>query len=180
MKITLASVFTILASCFYTNTASAQVPKFAHIDYLEVVDSLPTMMAANSEIETFYAAGMKTIEEMAVAYEESYNLYIKEKPTLSQVMIEIREKQLAEQEQIIQYKQESLQQDLGILNDRLFKPIEDNLKKAIGIVAERYKITYVFDINSLMYTAPTGGLDITKEVRAELLILENARVAAGG
>ena len=46
----------------------------------------------------------------------------------------------------------------------------DRIKKAIAIVAERKKLTYVMDVNAVIYSA--GGEDITNEVAVELLKLE--------
>ncbi|MBK9190054.1 MAG: hypothetical protein IPM77_00380 [Crocinitomicaceae bacterium] len=74
----------------------------------------------------FLKQGEKTIVEMETALQNDYDTYMSEKETLSDVMQELREKQLMEQQQIIELKKQSLQQDLEILNDRLYKPIEDN------------------------------------------------------
>ena len=76
---------------------------------------------------------------------------------------------------MIEYKQQSLQQDLEILNDRLYGPIEDNLVKAIEIVAARHKVTYMLEKSNMLYVDPAGGLDLTNEVRIELVRLEKER-----
>ena len=175
LKSTVIALFSLFAIGFFSNSAQSQTPKFAHIDYLKVVDSIPSMMAADKEIQGFLDAGQKTILEMEQALDDEYNKYLTEKPTLSTVMQELREKQLMEQQQMLEYKKQSLQQDLEILNQRLYGPIEENLKKAIEIVALRYKVTYVLEVTSLLYTDPAGGLDLTKEVRTELLRLEKER-----
>lgn len=175
-KTTLFAAATLMLGLF-SLTSNAQQVKFAHIDYLKVVDSLPTMMEADKQVEMFLKAGEKTILEMETALQADYDAYMVEKPTLSDVMQELREKQLMEQQQIIEMKKQSLQQDLEILNDRLYKPIEDNLVKAIETVATKHGITYMLEKNSMLYTSPTGGLDLTKEVKAELIRLENLRTA---
>jgi Skp family chaperone for outer membrane proteins len=78
----------------------------------------------------------------------------------------------------IQYRQ----QDFQVAYERkvadLMKPIEDNLQKAINIVSEKHKLNYVFEKTSLVYI--NGGLDLTAEIKAELLKLENARMANSG
>lgn len=175
IKKTVLSVIALLALSFYSFNTQAQTVKFAHIDYLKVVDSIPSMMTADREVKGFLDAGEKTVAEMEKAFEEAYNQYLLDKPTLSTVMVELREKQLMEQQQMIDYKRQSLQQDLEILNERLYGPIEDNLVKAIEIVAQRHKVTYVLEKSTTLYTDPVGGLDLTVEVRAELLRLEKER-----
>lgn len=170
----------ILALVAFGFTAQGQPPvKFAHIDYIEVVDSIPSMMAADADIKAFLEMGQKTIDDMTKAYQAEEDKYILEKPTLSTIMIELREKQLGEQFQLIQYKQQSLEQDLQILNERLYGPIEKNLEKAIEIVAQRHKVTYMLEKSQMLYTDPSGGLDLTKEVRIELVRLEGERTASG-
>ena len=175
IKKTVLSVIALLTLSIYSLNSNAQTVKFAHIDYLKVVDSIPSMMSADKEVKGFLEMGEKTIMEMEKAFEESYNAYLLEKPTLSSVMVELREKQLMEQQQMIEYKRQSLQQDLEILNERLYGPIEDNLVKAIEIVAQRHKVTYVLEKSTTLYTDPVGGLDLTGEVRIELLRLEKER-----
>lgn len=175
IKKTVFSVIALLTLSFFSFNAQAQTVKFAHIDYLKVVDSIPSMMNADKEVKGFLDAGEKTVAEMEKAFEEAYNQYLLDKPTLSTVMVELREKQLMEQQQMIDYKRQSLQQDLEILNERLYGPIEDNLVKAIEIVAQRHKVTYVLEKSTTLYTDPVGGLDLTSEVRIELLRLEKER-----
>src|SRR5687768_5416088 len=107
IKKTVLSVIALLTLSLFSLNANAQTVKFAHIDYLKVVDSIPSMLIADKEIKGFLDAGEKTIAEMEKAFEEAYNQYLLDKPTLSTVMVELREKQLMEQQQMIDYKRQS-------------------------------------------------------------------------
>lgn len=147
--------------------ATAQTTKFGHVDYVKVLDSIPAKIAADKTIQDFLEEGQKTIAEMQANFEEEYNKYMITQDSLSPIIREMKEKNLMEQQQLVQYKQESLQQDLQILNDRLYKPIEDGLTKAIEIIAKKHKVTYVLETNSILYVS--GGLDLTKEVKTELI-----------
>ena len=178
MKRIMILILAVVAFGFTEFTAQAQPPvKFAHIDYMKVVDSIPSMIAADADIKAFLEMGQKTIADMEKAYEEAVSAYELEKPALSQIMRELREKQLYEQFQLIEYKKQSLENDLQILNERLYAPIEKSLEKAIEIVAQRHKITYMLEKSQVLYTDPAGGLDLTNEVRTELVRLENERAA---
>lgn len=176
MKKVLIAFITILTLGIAGFNANAQTVKFAHIDYLEVVDSIPTWLDANKQLDDFIAMGQKTIGDMEKDLQIVYDAYLAEKETLSPLLIEYREKELMEKQELLEYKKQALENDLQIWNQRLFLPIEENLKKAIETVALKFGITYMFEKSSMLYTAPTGGLDLTKEVRAELIRLEKLRV----
>ncbi|MCH2234643.1 MAG: OmpH family outer membrane protein [Crocinitomicaceae bacterium] len=162
-------IATLLLTLCAFNT-NAQDAKIAHVNYLEVIDSLPSKLLADKEIQKFLEDGQKTITDMEIELETQINTYLEEKETLSVIMQELREKQIQEQSQIIELKRQTLQQDLEILNARMYDPIETNLKKAIDLVAERHNVTYVIDESMLLYV--NGGLDLTEEVKAEMLKME--------
>jgi len=158
-------------------SVSAQAPKFGHVDYAKVLDSLSSKIEADQILKDFLAEGQETLEEMNRQFEVDYEKYMRTKDSLSPVIREMREKKLMEQQQLLEYKQMSLEQDFEILNNRLYKPIEDNLKKAIKIVGERHKMNYILESNSLLYV--NGGIDLTEEVKIELRRLEAERKVAG-
>ena len=106
-------------------------------------------------------------------YQKQLEDYMSKKDSMSDIMMQLKEKRLLEQQQMIQKKSEDLQNDLQVLNERAYKPIEDNLKKAIAVVAKKYEITYVFDESNLMYIG--DGIDLTKEVKAEMLRMETPK-----
>ena len=162
-------IATLLLTLCAFNT-NAQDVKIAHVNYLEVIDSLPSKLLADKEIQKFLEDGQKTITDMELELENQINTYLEEKETLSVIMQELREKQIQEQSQIIELKRQTLQQDLEILNARMYDPIEQNLKKAIDMVAERHNVTYVIDESMLLYVS--GGLDLTEEVKAEMMKME--------
>jgi len=175
MKKVLIAIITIFTLGLAEFNAHSQTVKFAHIDYLKVVDSIPTWVDANKQLDDFIAMGQKTIADMEADLNAAYELYMAEKETLSTLIQEYREKELMEKQELLEYKKQSLENDLQIWNQRLFVPIEENLKKAIETVAQRNNITYMFEKSSMLYTAPSGGIDLTNEVRIELLRLEKIR-----
>ncbi len=149
--------------------------KFAIVDYQKIVDSLPSKIQADAEMKAFIEEGSKTIEELQTILEREYTEYAEGADTLSKFQKERIEKDLREQQEIIQLKQQSLQQDLEVYNDRFYTPIEENFKKAVKIVSTKHKLNYVMEKSTLLYS--NGGMDITAEVKTELLRLETARLA---
>jgi len=155
--------------------SQAQTSKIGHVDYAKVLDSLPTKIKADADLQVYLADGQKTVADMQAQLEKDYQTYMSEQEILSPLIKEMKEKALQEQQQLLQYKQESLEADLKVLNQRLYKPLEDNLTKAVKTVADKHKLNYILEASSLLYV--NGGIDLTKEVKAEILKLEAARVA---
>lgn len=159
-----------------TTTFAQNNLKFAHFNYKTVTDSLFTKLQADAEINSFAEGRSKTIQELQTIFERDYNFYMTQRDSLSKFSQEMKEKALQEQQEIIQLKQETFQNDLQIYNERYYAPIEKNLKKAIEIVAKKNSLNYVFEETTLMFV--DGGLDLTEQIKIELIGLEKARLAA--
>ncbi len=150
--------------------------KFGHVNYKKATDSIPTKLAADKEMQQFIEDGQKTIQELQTMLQRDYETYMVKRDSMSALRKEITEKNLQEQQAILENKQTTLQNDLEIYDGRLYKPIENNFKKAVKTISQKYKLNYVFEEGSLLYLE--GGLDITEEVKQELIKLELARSAA--
>ncbi|MFD1551938.1 hypothetical protein DNU06_01435 [Putridiphycobacter roseus] len=151
--------------------------KFAHVDYANVVDSLPSKLAADKEMKTFIDDSQKTLQELQTLLERDYEIYMAAKDSLSAISKEIKERKLTEQQMDLQRKQERTQQDLETYNERLYTPIEKSFKKAVKTVSQKYKLNYVFETGSLLYLE--GGMDISAEVKTEIIRLEKIRLGEG-
>jgi Skp family chaperone for outer membrane proteins len=149
--------------------ASAQNGKIAHIDYLAVTDSLPSKIKADKEIEAYVKEEQAILKELETQFQRDYEIYLNDRENLSKVMQGMREESLGQRQQDIQIKTQKLQQDVQTLSGRLYKPIEDNLNKAVEIVAKKHNIAYVLDKGQTLYA---GGQDLTDEVTAEMLKME--------
>ena len=160
---------------FGTFNSTAQNVKIGHVDYAKVLDSLPTKIQADRDLQIALTDGQKTVADMQAQLEKDYQAYMAEQADLSPLIKEMKEKSLQEQQQLLQYKQETLENDLKILNKRLYEPLEKNLTEAVKTVADKNKLNYILEASSLLYV--NGGMDLTKEVKAELKKLEAARVA---
>lgn len=169
-------IFLALAITFSLNAAIAQANlKFGHVNYTKVTDSIPSKLSADKEMQQFITDGQNTIQELQTMLQRDYETYMAKRDSLSPLSREIKEKNLTEQQAILENKQTTLQSDLEVYDSRLYKPIENNFKKAVKIVSQNHKLNYVFEEGSLLYLE--GGLNITDEVKAELIKLEVTRLA---
>jgi outer membrane protein len=175
-KILLIAVAIFTVGMFSVNAQNNL--KFAHFDYQKATDSLPSVLQAQEELTRSNAEMNAILEELQKEYQDMLINYDRQKDSLSDMRRQIMEEEIQMLGEKIQYRQ----QDFQVAYERkvadLMKPIEDNLKKAIDIVAEKHKLNYVFEKTSLVYV--NGGLDLTAEIRVELEKLENARMANSG
>lgn len=175
-KILLIAVALFTVGIFSVNAQSNL--KFAHFDYQKATDSLPTVLQAQKELTKSEAEMTAILEELQKEYQDMLINYDRQKDSLSDMRKQIMEEEIQMLGEKIQYRQQDFQVAYERKVSDLMKPIEDNLQKAINIVAEKHKLNYVFEKTALVYV--NGGLDLTAEIRAELLKLENARMANSG
>lgn len=182
LKKTVLSVIAVLTLTFFSSTAQGQL-KIGFVDYVKAMDSIPSYLDAIKTLEYYVQSSQKTLEDMAIELERKVQDYERSKDSLPEIIREMNYKNLEEQNQILMYKEQSFQQDLEIMKEKLLVPIDKSLKKAIEIVAVRNKVTYVLQYDpeygstGLLYVDKATALDLTNEVRAELILIEKQRLA---
>jgi len=144
--------------------------KLAHVNSQRLLDSLPSYKKAENDLKKFQDDGMA---ELSVLEKQINDAYVKLdgiKNDLTPTMLKIEQEKIMGLEQRYQQTQNLLQQQLQTLANEYNQPILDRLQKAVEIVADRKKVNYVLDTSKLLYSK--GGIDITAEVKAELLRLD--------
>jgi outer membrane protein len=151
--------------------AAAQ-SKVAHVDTKKMLDTMPSRRKADTILVQLQKSGVAELEEMQKALETAYtNFMTKDKAGEFPPMIKENEyNKVMRMQQNLETRQAELEQELAKYNEQLQKPILERLQKAVDIVAERKKLSYVLSVENTMYHA--GGMDITNEVITELLILD--------
>jgi outer membrane protein len=149
--------------------ANAQM-KLAHVNSQRLLDSLPSYLKAESDLKKFQDDG---VAELGVLEKQINDAYVKLdgiKNDLTPTMLKIEQEKIMGMEQRYQQTQTLLQQQLQTLANEYNQPILDRLQKAVEMVADRKKVNYVLDTSKLLYSK--AGIDITVEVKAELLKLD--------
>lgn len=157
------------AVMFSLGTVMAQT-KVGHVDSQKLLDTLPSRKLAMDKLREFEENGIKELQEMEADFNAALAKYERERPNMSPVIIKIEEEKLMKKQQNIQEREQALQQEMQIYGQELNKPILDRVQKAVEIVADRKKLSYVIDESVTLYFK--GGIDITGEVIIELLRLD--------
>lgn len=168
------SVLLVLAM-MTAGTAAWSQQKIGHVNSQELLDTLPSRKVAIQKLRDFETAGAKELDEMQLDFEKAYAKYQKEKPAMSPVIIQIEEEKLMRKQQALQEREQSLNREMQVVGQELNQPILDRVQRAVKLVAERKKLSYVIDETVTLYF--DGGIDITAEVMTELLRMDKEETA---
>lgn len=144
--------------------------KIAHVNSQKLLDTLPSRKAAIAQLQKFEQDGMKELEEMEADLRKAYAYYEANKSSWSPVILKIEEEKIMKKEQAFQERQQTLNSELQAVSQELNKPILDRVQKAVEIVSDRKKLSYVIDESVTLYFK--GGVSIQAEVITELLRLD--------
>jgi Skp family chaperone for outer membrane proteins len=155
--------------------ASAQSNlKFAHFDYQKATDSIPSINMAQQSLKEYEQEINEILMELQSNYENLIKTY--QADTLSTLRKQRLEEDIQILGQTIQAKNEEYQVIYQNRVAEIMTPIDDNLKQAVKNVADKHKLNYVFEETTLMYV--NGGMDLTREIKTELIRLEKIRMGS--
>ena len=159
----------LILSVLVSFSLSAQ-SKMAHVDSQKLLDSLPSYIKAEKELQKFQEDGLNDLAALEKQLNEAYAKLDAEKGNLTPTMLKIEQEKVMALEQRLQQTQNMLKQQLQALQSDYMQPILNRLQEAIEKVAVRNKIDYVLDVTNLLYSKT--GIDITREVKVELSKLD--------
>jgi outer membrane protein len=145
--------------------------KFGHIYSQQILDSLPAYKTAQTKVQKFIDDETQILEEMQKVIEKEAMILEQAKDTMDAFIYEKKMRDLQMSYQRFQEKQQQSEQDLQIYQAREMEPIIKNLQKAIKIVGDREKFTYIFEASQTAAGIPVytgGGTDATSLINKEL------------
>lgn len=162
----------------FIGVAAFAQPKFAHVNYAELVQLCPeadsaraTMTASSNEAQATYQA---MIQEFNAKYEE----YQGKASTWTTSIRQTKEQELTDIQQRIQQFSQNVDVELQQQQQQLMAPIYE---KAINVVKELAKAggyIYVFDQSTLLYYDDAQSTDLTPAARKALNIPEGRTLEA--
>ena len=149
---------------FYAQAQS----KVAHINTQELVESMPEMMNAKSELEKLAKTYETDIQAMATELQNKIKQYDAESSTKTDEENGKRLQEVQSMEQSIRQYQGQAQQDLQKKEIELLKPITEKAKAAILKVGNDQGFNYVLDSSQGQGVIMANGKDLLADVKAEL------------
>lgn len=162
----------IATMALVTISAFAQAPKFAHVNYAELVQLSPeadkareTLAASSKEAEETYTA-------MAEEFQNKYQQYQQKAASWTDTVRETKGRELSEIQGRLEDFQRNIQQELQQQQSQLMAPIQQKAQDVVERLAKEGSYIYVFEINSLLYVDTAQSVDLTPAARRELGIPE--------
>jgi outer membrane protein len=142
-----AAVMLAVTFCSFTHTASAQ-QKIGYVNSEKVLSELPEAKTAQGKLEGVVKGWQDELEKMSKALQAKYEDYQKQQSMMNDATKQTKQKELVDEEQKInQYKQEKFGQqgELAVQREKVMKPIQEKVFKAIESVAKKEKLSFVLD-----------------------------------
>ncbi len=119
--------------------------KIGYVNSETIIKELPEAKDSQSKLETMLKGWQDEIEKRGQALQGKYEEYQKQSNMLNESAKQAKQKELVEEEQKLnQYRQEK-QQELAVQREKIMKPIQEKVFKAIEKVAKDKKLSFVFD-----------------------------------
>ena len=155
----------IILVCSFNALAQSKV---AHINTQELVESMPEMKSAKSELEKLAKTYETDIQAMATELQNKIKQYDAESSTKTDEENGKRLQEVQSMEQSIRQYQAQAQQDLQKKELDLLRPITEKAKNAILKVGNAQGFDYVLDSSQGQGVIMANGKDLLTEVKSEL------------
>ena len=156
---------TLILSASLTLQAQSKV---AHINTQELVESMPDMKSAKSELEKLAKTYETDIQAMATELQNKITQYDAESSTKTDEENGKRLQEVQSMEQSIRQYQAQAQQDLQKKELDLLRPITEKAKNAILKVGNAQGFDYVLDSSQGQGVIMANGTDLLTDVKTEL------------
>ncbi len=164
-------VFVIAAAALVSLAAMAQ-PKFAHVNFTELVQLMPEADQARATIQASSQEVEETYQAMVEEFNTKYQTYQQKVSTWTPAIRESKEKELTELQQRIQTFESNVQRELAEQQQTLMAPIQKKAMDTVNEIAKKEGYVYVFDLSQVLYFDPAQSVDLTPAARKALGIKE--------
>ena len=168
----------LIAAMALVSVAGFAQPKFAHVNFTEVVQLMPDMDAAREQMNSAQQEASETYQSMVEEFNTKYSQYQQKASTWTAAIRESKEKELTDIQGRIEEFNQSIQAELSNLQNELMSPIYAKAQEAVRTIAKAGGYIYVVDLSTPLYVDDTQSVDITREVRRSLGISDDKTLEA--
>lgn len=169
MKHLLKPVLVVILCVFMTGAGFGQVnAKLGYIDSNELLDLMPGKDSIQQVLQTYGKTLEDQLQTMYGEYQTKIQDYQANSRTMSDIIRQTKEKEIADLETRIQTFQQQADTDLQNKQIELLQPLLDKAKNAINAVAKENGYTYIFDVGTGAFLYFEKGDNILPMVKAKL------------
>jgi len=153
---------------------SQSLISFGYVNTDKLLEQLPEKIKAVQVLQDYQKEHESEFEKMQQELQSKINYYNDNKETLSDSVIQFKEKELQDLQQYVQNLQNNAQQDIENKKAELMQPLIDKAKIAIKSVGEFNDIDFIFDYSSGMAIYSSDDVnDISDEVVRYIINQDN-------
>ncbi len=156
----------IAAGLVLVSTVSAQgALKIGYVNSEKIINELPEAKDAQQKLQDLVNGWQDEIKKRSDALQAKYEEFQKQSNMLNESAKQARQKELVDEDQKLNQYRQDKQQELALQRDKVMKPIQDKVYKAIEKMAKTKKLSFVFDKATdvpLLYADPV--YDYTPDV----------------
>lgn len=150
-----------------SNSSFAQ-SKVAHIDFQTLVSQMPSVLAAQEEVQKLEKDYQTEIDASIKEYQTKLQSYSAEAESQTDVTNQARQQELAGMEQNIQQYRQTAAQDIQKKQSDLLRPIIENVRAKIQQVAKAQGFHYVLDSSPGSSVMMAEGKNLEADVKKAL------------
>jgi len=152
---------------FVGNLANAQ-QKIAHINSADLIKSMPEVVTADKQLETFKGSLDADGKTMYTEYQAKVTDFQGKEKTLSEALKEAKVKEIQDLQKRIEEFQQKAGEDFEKKRTELYDPILKKAEDAVKAVAKEKGFAYVFDTTQPGIVYFDGGINILADVKLKL------------
>lgn len=165
-------ILLIAATALVAISAAAQ-PKFAHVNFSELVQLCPEADQARTTMAASSKEAQETYQAMIEEFQTKYDQYEAKASTWTAAIRASKDKELKEIQQRIQEFSQTVDVELQQQQQTLMAPIVKKAQDTIKDLAKHGGYVYVFDVSSLLYYDDAQSTDLTPLARKALGIADD-------
>ena len=165
-------ILLIAATALVAISAAAQ-PKFAHVNFSELVQLCPEADQARTTMAASSKEAQETYQAMVEEFQTKFDQYEAKASTWTAAIRASKDKELKEIQQRIQEFSQTVDMELQQQQQTLMAPIVKKAQDTIKDLAKQGGYVYVFDVSSLLYYDDAQSTDLTPLARKALGIADD-------
>ena len=158
----------VLTLALSVSSLSFAQSKVAHIDFQKLVSEMPSVLAAQEEVQKLEKDYQTEIEASIKEYQTKLQTYSAEAENQTDVTNQARQQELAGMEQNIQQFRQTAAQDIQKKQADLLRPIIENARAKVQEIAKAQGFDYVLDSSMGGSVMMAGGKDLEPDVKKAL------------
>lgn len=163
-------IMMIAALALICSAATAQSPKFAHVNFQELIQLMPEMDSARVQIEASQRDANEVYQTMVEEFQTKYAQFNEKQATWTNAVRESKQNELTSIQTRIQEFEQNIQQEMSQIQNALMAPIYQKAQQVINDLGKAQGFIYVFDSTQLLYIDPAQSTDLTADARTALNI----------